>query len=205
MHATQTVLSAVVEGVVDEALLRRICASLNITLGPVYGRYGKQYVLQRLNAYNNSARFRHWIVLLDLDNDASCAPEILPTWLPAPSRLMEIRVAVRELEAWILGDRERIARYLSVPLAQVPASPELLSDPKQVMVGLGRRSNRRSIREDLVPSPGGGQAVGPAYTSRMVEFISDSSRGWRPDVAAANCDSLRRCMQAMTELIAKPY
>ena len=203
--ATQSVvLSAAVEGIVDEAVLRRLCASIGASLGAVYGRNGKAYILQRLAGYNHSARFRHWVVVLDLDNDANCAPEILPRWLAQPSRLMRLRVAVRESEAWLLGDRERLATYLSVPAARIPVNPETVPDPKLAIVNLARQSRRRAIREDIVPREGSGQSVGPAYSSRMVEFVQDPARGWRPDVAANSCDSLHRCIQALSGLATEP-
>ena len=195
------VVSAAVEGVIDEVLLRKLCTAVGISLGSVYGRKGKGHVLEHLRGYNHSARFRHWIVLLDLDNDASCAPEVLRNWLPNPSPLMSLRVAVREIESWILADQERLAKYLSVPTVLLPANPEAVTDPKQTIVNLGRRSRRKAIREDIVPLEGSGQPVGPAYTSRMVEFIQDRDNGWRADVAAKSCNSLQRCMQSLAQLV----
>ncbi len=203
--STPVVLTAAVEGAVDEVLLRRICQRLGTSVGSVYGLRGKAYILSRLPGFNNSARFRHWVVLVDLDNDGICAAEVLGRWLPVPAPLMRFRIAIRELEAWLLGDPERLASYLAVSARDFPADPESLHDPKQVLVNLGRRSRRRAIREDLVPLPGSGQAVGPAYTTRMIEFIQDRNVGWRPDIAAGNCNSLYRCMQAISALVNLPH
>jgi hypothetical protein len=202
---TPVVLTAAVEGLTDEVLLRRVCASVGAIVGQVYGRYGKSYILTKLSGYNHSARFRHWIVLLDLNSDGNCAPEMIPHWLPAPSRLMRLRVAVRELESWLLADPERIARFLGVALAGIPANPDSVTDPKRLMVELARGSRRRAIREDMVPNPGSGQPVGPAYASRMIEFILNSDYGWRPDVAAGNSDSLRRCIAAISNLAKQEF
>ncbi len=198
--AAPVILTAAVEGLVDEILLRRICQHVGTSLGGVHGRNGKAYILSRINGYNNSARFRHWVVLLDLDNDGACAAAVLPTWLPTPARLMRLRVAVREIESWLLGDRERLAAYLSVSLDDLSNEPERLADPKLEIVNLARKSRRRAIREDMVPIAGSGQTVGPAYTSRMIEFIQNPTAGWRPDVAALSCDSLRRCIRAISLL-----
>lgn len=194
------VITGAVEGIVDEVALRRICTYSGASLGNVYGRSGKSYILSRLAGYNNSARFRHWVVLLDLDGDAVCAPEILPNWLPDPSPLMRLRIAIREVEAWILADSERLAAFLAVPIRGIPSNPDSIIDPKLAVVNLARKSRRRAIREDMVPRIGSGQPVGPAYVSRMIEFLQDSDSGWRPDVASANSDSLRRCVDAVTEL-----
>src|ERR1035441_9429449 len=73
-----------------------------------------------------------------------CVPEVLPRWLPAPSRLMRLRVAVRELESWLLADSERIAKFLGVAVAEIPADPDSVPDPKRLMVQLARSSRRRA-------------------------------------------------------------
>jgi len=203
--AAPVVLTAAVEGLVDEVLLKRICSSVGASVGQVYGRYGKSYILTKLHGYNHSAQFRHWVVLVDLDDDGACVPEVLTRWLPTPSRLMRLRVAVRELESWLLADTERIAKFLGVSVAEIPADPDSVPDPKRLMVQLARSSRRRAIREDMVPNIGSGQQAGPAYTSRMIEFIQSVESGWRPDVAAGNSDSLRRCISAISNLAEQEF
>lgn len=203
--AEPVVLTAAVEGVTDEVLLRRICALCGTNIGLIYGKCGKSYVVARIAGYNHSARFRHWVILLDLDQDSPCAPDAVMRWLPVPSRLMCLRVAVRELEAWLLADPERVAAFFSVPAKEIPANPDIVPDPKDFIVELARKSKRKAIREDMVPAQGSGLQVGPAYTSRIVEFIQNGDSGWRPDVAAANSDSLRRCIRAITQLSLKPF
>jgi hypothetical protein len=73
------------------------------------------------------------------------------------------------------------------------------------MVTLAGKSRRRAVREDMVPNPGSGQSVGPAYTSRMIEFIQDRDAGWRPDIAVTNSDSLRRCVLAISHLAGQEF
>jgi hypothetical protein len=117
--ATPVVLTAAVEGITDEALLRRQCSFSGTDVGLVYGKCGKSYVVARISSYNHSAQFRHWLILLDLDNDGPCAPDAAMRWLPAPSRLMCLRVAVREGEAWLLADPQRAA-FLACRLEKSP-------------------------------------------------------------------------------------
>ncbi len=107
---------------------------------------------------------------------------------------------VRHVEAWLLADRERISAFLGVGTVKVPRDPETLEDPTRTLVDLARQSRRRDIREDMVPRPGSGRSVGPAYTSRMIEFAADAGR-WRPEVAAENSRSLGRCRNALKRLI----
>jgi len=102
------------------------------------------------------------------------------------------------MEAWLLADREHIAKFLSIPLSLLPRDPEAEDNPKQLMVKLAGQSRRRDIREDMVPRPGSGRAVGQAYSSRLNEFIN---KYWRPRHAARNSDSLQRCLNCLKGLV----
>jgi hypothetical protein len=193
-------LTAAVEGLCDEAALRKVCTSMSIHLGDVYGRNGKNFLRSRLAGYNNSARYRPWIVLLDLDRDFTCAGEAVRSWLPTPADLMCLRIAVRELEAWLMADIESISRFLGLRREWIPQNPETLPDPKQTLISLVGRSWSRAIREDMLPRPGAGQKVGPAYTARVTEFIGNQDSGWRPEIAAERAPSLRRLIAAIEKL-----
>jgi hypothetical protein len=194
----EVIIAGAVEGLVDQAVMRRLLGEVGAEPGPVYGGNGKDHLLERLDGYNRAARFNPWLVLVDLDRDDDCPPPFRERWLPHPAPRMCFRVAVRAIEAWLLADRERCARFLGVTVSRIPLEPESERDPKRVMVDLARHSRRRDIREDLVPRPGSGRAVGPAYTSRLMEFVESD---WRPEVAANCSDSLRRCRQRLVQLV----
>jgi hypothetical protein len=110
---------------------------------------------------------------------------------------MLFRVAVRALEAWLLADRATCAAFLNVSADLVPAYPEQLFNPKLAMVNLARRSRSRQLVADMVPREGSGASEGPAYASRLQEFILARSGGWRPEAAARNAPSLDRCIRAL--------
>lgn len=186
------VITAAVEGNLDEVVIRRLIEDTGGTLGPVHGRKGKNYLRDKINAFNHAARFRPWIVLVDLDQDADCAPRLRQEWLKRPNHGMLFRVAVREVESWLLGDRDRLAYFLHVNRDRISSNPEDLPNVKRTMVDLARRSRRREIVEDMVPGPTAGRIVGRAYSSRLSEFVLDKIAGWRPSVAAQVCPSLRR-------------
>lgn len=191
------IVSAAVEGMVDEAVVHRLIAYTGGQSGPVYGKNGKHALRTRINGYNNAARHARWLVLVDLDQDANCAPPLLHDWLPAPASLLCFRIAVRQVEAWLMADIERLASYLSVARSRVPREPEGLLNAKTVMVNVARQS-RRAIRQDMVPREGSGRSVGPAYTSRLVEYVETQ---WRPEVAAQHAESLRRAIACLERLV----
>lgn len=195
------VINGAVEGIVDEAVFRRIVRAAKGEPGVVYGKNGKQDLLQRLPGYNKAARWSPWLVLVDLDDDEDCAPLFLAAALPHRSDLMCLRVAVREVEAWLLADRERMAQFLVVNPDLIPRQPEREADPKRAVIELARRSGRGEIARDLVPRQGSGRHEGPAYTSRLVEFASDERYGWRPVTAARSVESLSRCLRSVRHLV----
>lgn len=191
------VISAAVEGLVDETVVGRLVVAAGADLGRVYGKNGKQNLLQRLNGFNEAARRFPWLVLIDLDADFTCAPLAVNAWLPTPSTWMCFRVARPETEAWLLADRDMFARYFRVRPARVPHSPEDLADAKQALVDLARHSTRRDIREDVVPRSASGRQVGPGYTGRIIDYAATHRR---PEVAANSAPTLEKALRALGDL-----
>ena len=200
--ATPVFINAAVEGPVDEAVAKRLIAFVGGSPGAVFGKNGKSRLRTRIMGYNNAARRSPWVVLVDLNHDQECAPLLRSEWLPEPAGKMCFRVAVHEVEAWLLADRKGIARFLGVPQSAVPRDPEAIDDPKKAMVDLAKSSSRRPIREDMSPREGSGRPVGPAYASRLMEFAGGA---WSPEEAMNTSDSLRRCVECLTKLIKESH
>jgi hypothetical protein len=200
MDVSSVVISAAVEGGVDQAVVRRLIAEVSAIPGSVHVAHGKNQLRKNTRGYNHAAARIPWMILVDLDHEESCAAKLRDNWLPSPAKLMCFRVAVREVEAWLLADRDRIAQFLAVPVIRIPRNPDEVDDPKRAIVNLAARSRRRDIREDLVPRTGGGRSEGPAYTSRLIEF---SASLWRPSLAEKCSDSLRRCLRRLRALVSE--
>jgi hypothetical protein len=181
----------------DEGAAERILTEVGFSIGSWFGRRGKSGILKKINGYNEAAKYNPWFVLVDLDNDFPCAGEARTMWLPDPSDQMCFRVAVPELEAWLLGEATGIASFLGVSSTKIPQSPEELDDPKQALINLARKSRRREVREGLVPTPGTGANVGPTYASDIAGF---ARQAWDVRSAALRCPSLDRCLNRLVEL-----
>lgn len=188
-------MTLVVEGDSDEAVARRILTCLGVHAGPVYGKRGKGHIDTQLRRYNQAARHAAWLVLRDQDNDGECPGQLQRHLLSSPSRHMCFRIAVREVESWLMGDRKAFARFLGIPLRLVPLSPELESDPKHRVIALARQSRHTDMRKDIPPR-WAHTTVGPLYTSRMIEF----AQIWDPLVASLVCPSLARCLAAIRRM-----
>ncbi|MGW1814477.1 hypothetical protein ACWCQM_13075 [Streptomyces sp. NPDC002125] len=186
-----------VEGISDEGAVRSILKECGLSVSMVQGKSGKSSLLKKLHSYNQAAKFMPWFVLVDMDAVDDCVVANVQSWLPAPADLMVFRVAVAELESWLLADREAIADFLGVSVSKVPRNPDSLRDPKQEIINLARKSRRRDIREGLVPRLNSGASVGPTYASDIREF---GLTLWRPRIAAAESPSLARCLQRVEQL-----
>ena len=182
----------------DEAVLHRLLEHAGFAAGPIYGKKGKQYLHAKVDAYNQAARRLPWVILVDLNHEVDCVPLLRASWLPDPAPMMCFRVAIREIEAWLLADRERFSAFFSVARSRIPQNAEATDNPKQTVIDLAKHSRRREIREEMVPRSGSGRDVGPAYNSRLIEFVTDTTTGWRPDVAVNHSESLRRCVQCLS-------
>ncbi len=193
------VVSAAVEGIVDEAVVRKLILSAGGHPGTVYGKNGKASLRRQIGGYNCAAQHSPWIVLVDLDHDADCAPPFCREWISNRAPSLCFRVAVREVEAWLMADTDSLAAFLGVARSRVPLNPEQLQEPKIEMVNLARQSRRRAIREEMVPRQGSHRAEGPAYASRLIDYVQNS---WRPDVAIERAESLRRATMRLRELTA---
>jgi hypothetical protein len=184
-------VSVGIEGPVDEAAIGRLFSDAGGLDCMFYGRQGREWLRQRVSGYNSAARHAPWMILVDLDAD-ECAPALKAAWLPNPAPQMCFRVAVREVETWFLADRANIAAFLHVSEALVPPNPESVSNPKETMVNLARRSRSREIRAGMVPGPKSGRPTGPAYSANLIEFVYHA---WSPRTAARRSDSLARAIR----------
>lgn len=192
-------IDVAVEGETDVAVARRLVDHAGGRIGKIRGGKGKAYLRRKIAGYSAAARYAPWFVLIDLDSDADCPVHLRDRWLSEPAPYLCFRIAVREIEAWLMADAESLARYLEVPRARVPRDPEGLEKPKAAMVELARRSSRRDLRKDMVPDAESGRRAGPAWAGRMIEYAETA---WRPDVAARSSESLRRAIDRLRRLVA---
>jgi hypothetical protein len=197
-EARPVVITGLVEGEVDQAVLSRLVAEAGATLGDVHGKSGKNHLLGQLERYNHAARLAPWVALVDLDRDADCAAAFRAKHLPKAAPLMCFRVVIQAVEAWLLADRAALASYLQVPQNKIPQQPEAEADPKRKLVDIARHSHSREIKDGLVPAPKTKRSVGPVYVAKLLEFVREH---WRPEVAAEHSDSLRRCRERLRELV----
>jgi hypothetical protein len=192
-------ISAAVEGDTDAVVVRRLIGFVGADVGPVYVLAGKPNLRKRVAGFNHAAHHAPWLILVDLDQDALCAPPLCTDWIPSPAPQLCLRVAVHAMEAWLMADAAQLGAFLEIAPTRLPADPDAEPHPKRALVNAARQSRRPAIVKDMVPREGAGRAVGPAYTSRIIEFASNH---WHPEVAAERSDSLHRAIACLRRLAA---
>jgi hypothetical protein len=152
-------------------------------------RGGFGYLRRILPGLNRAAPGHAYLVLTDLDQ-ANCPPQLLTDWLgPVPRHPnLLFRVAVREVESWLLADPALVTDLLGLSAHRVPGNPDTLLDPKRFLIDLARRA-RSAIRRDLVPRPGSSAQQGPGYNIPLVAFVR---RHWNMETARRRSRSLDR-------------
>jgi hypothetical protein len=191
-------INLAVEDDLSEVVLRMIIrhSSRDYHIGTAYGRTGFGYLRKTIAGWNAAARGIPFMILTDLD-EYHCPPGLISDWLKVPihSNLI-FRVAVREVESWLLADPTNLARYLSVPTALVPPACDQIPDPKAALVSLARRSRSKDIRGRIVPRTGSTAKQGPDYNGCLTGFVQTT---WDIDAASANSESLRRAVNRVAK------
>jgi hypothetical protein len=190
-------ISLVGEGRLDIAVLSRLVVDAGFETGETFGLRGKSDIDQKIAKYNVAARFSPWAVLRDLDDDATCAGEVRATLLPSPADQMCFRLAVRQVEAWLLADADRFAAHFSTNWRLPASDVDVLSVPKTVVLEALSRSTSRTTRNVTVRIVNGARVVGPEYTNELVGFVMTR---WRPATAAKHSRSLKMARLRLAEL-----
>lgn len=179
-------------------LLKQISGDFIVVM--IFERGGFGYLRKNIEKFNEAAKACPWIVLTDLDTE-ECAPLLIQKWLshaPKHPHLL-FRVAVREVESWLLAHREAFAKVASIrldtaeKLIQTPT--DQIPNPKEFLIQIVERYSRsRDFRADIVPRRGSSAKVGPNYNGRLSEFVLGS---WHVGKAMERSDSLRRTVLAL--------
>jgi hypothetical protein len=172
-------------------------------IGTSYNGGGYGYIKKNIKGFNMAAITMPFFVLTDLDN-VSCPLYLINTWLPRPKKQNLIfRVAIREIEAWILADIEGFSKFLGVSRVHFPSNPESVKNPKSLLIKLAKKSRKRNVREDIVPLNSNAR-IGPNYNDRLRGFVLDE---WDVSRAKIRSSSLSRafdCLQRFQYVLPNP-
>lgn len=185
-----------VEDFLSEMVLRIMLeqSGRHFAVGVCLGLTGFGYLKKNIAGFNKAAKGTPFLLLADLDQ-AECPPILINEWLTVlKHNNLIFRVAVREVESWLLAHRKAFAGFLGIRESLVPSRPDELEDPKRVLIELTAGSRKRSLREAIIPARGSTAKIGPDYNGALISFVQNR---WNVQKAAERSPSLSRAFNTV--------
>ncbi|WP_411035846.1 hypothetical protein [Shinella sp. BYT-45] len=158
---------------------------------------GFGYLKSKIESFIEMSQYYPVLMITDLDKEA-CAPKLKEKWfksLEKPERFI-FRIAVREIESWVLADTDDFAAYLGVRPSLLPKNPDALLDPKATLINIAKKA-KKPLRLDIVPEQGAIAVQGLGYNRALCQFIREQ---WDCQRAASRSESLSRACTRVAEL-----
>lgn len=183
----------------SEDVAHRLIAELGtgFEVGLKFKKNGFGYLKAKLGSFCELAKRQPLLLITDLDR-AECPASLISRWTgdkSLPNKLV-FRVAVREIESWLLADHDGMRKLLKKGAAKLPDDADALADPKRFLLRCAERAPR-DVRFDLLAQSGAIASQGLGYNQRMGDFVRNE---WNPQRAAACSNSLSRAILRLKEI-----
>lgn len=201
MTITPSIIIAVEDELSGAVMSRLISFSgRNFAINQIFNARGNARLKDGMTKFRAASRVLPHIILTDLDR-CPCPPVLIDNWKAnqLPSQLL-FRIAVREVEAWLLADRAGIAEFLHVDVSKVPHAPEAEDDPKRTLLNLARKSRKRRLSQEIVPEVGSSAKIGPLYNTHFVNFVNTR---WDIEQACLCAPSLARTLSRISTFLSE--
>jgi hypothetical protein len=186
-----------VEDDLSEAVLKTILRQSGrpFAVGHCLGKQGSGYLKKKLESFNKAAKGLPFIILTDLDR-TECPPSLIDSWISFKKNdNLLFRIAVREVESWVMAHRSAFSSFLGIAGTKIPLNTDtLIEDPKAFLISLASGSKNRTLRESVVPRPGSTAKMGPDYNGVLIDFVQTE---WKAEEAAKHSPSLSRAFTAI--------
>ncbi len=190
------------EGLLDATVAEKLI----VYYGGKVGRFsdylgGKAEVDRLIPKYADAAK--HGIarlVLRDLDNDEQCAGALVARLLPNSANKLCLRIAIREIESWLMADIEAFASAIPVRKSEILLNTDDIQNPKRFILDSVRRSGNRKLKRMLLSRDANQAFEGPEYTSFLQQFAMQK---WSPDraISGGRSVSLTRSASRIEQFI----
>ncbi len=190
-------VTLVFEDDLSEAVMSRILYHFDdkYEIYQSYSGNGFGYLKSNIKGFSQASVVNPHFMLTDLDN-YECPVALKNDWINFDTHKNFIfRIAVREVESWVLADREGLSQYFNVSIVNFPLNTDEESDPKNKLIQLAKRSNKRTIREDIVPI-NRNASIGPNYNGCLSEFVFNH---WNIENAILHSQSLKRTLEVLKD------
>lgn len=186
-----------VEDRLSDAVATKILETFGAKIVKRIGFQGKSDLERKTPELNRAANGITVFMLTDLDSPRECPPGLIHSWIRGTlNPKFFFRVAIMEVESWVMADRIGFADFLSVPSHRIPSPTDDILNPKEFLISLARRSGKKAIREALVPTQGATLSVGNQYNTLLSEFVREH---WDLERAATASPSLKRTLDRLAQ------
>ena len=189
----------VVEDRLTDAVSTKILEHFGVEIVKKVIYEGNSYLQQKAQSYNQAAHEECGVFMLtDLDSPKICPPTLIQSWVKGHlNHWFFLRIAVMEVESWIMADRQAVSEFLKVPIDHIPRNTDEITYPKEFLVSLARKSKSAGLRRALVPARNNKTAkVGNEYNPRLNQFIQNH---WNLERAASVSPSLKRTLDRLAQ------
>ena len=189
----------VVEDRLSDAVSIKILRYFDIEIVQRVIYEGNSYLQRKAQGYNQAAHQEcGTFMLTDLDSPKVCPPTLIRSWVKGRlNRWFFLRIAVMEIESWIMADRQAVAEFLAIPINRIPRNTDEIDSPKEFLVSLARRSRNTRLRRALVPAQSDKSAkTGSEYNPQLSQFVREH---WNLERAAAVSPSLKRTLDRLAQ------
>jgi len=190
-------ITLVFEDELSEAVMNQLlkCFPGKYCINSSYSGHGFGYLKTNVRGFNQASIVNPHFMLTDLDT-CECPVALINDWINFPlNHNFIFRIAVREVESWLLADIEGLSRFFNISVANFPRNPDNERDPKNTLIQLAKRSRKRSIKEDIVPI-NDNASIGPNYNGCLSEYVFQF---WDIENALLRSPSLKKAFDRLRE------
>jgi hypothetical protein len=189
-----------VEDSLSESIGRQIARSAgwDVTGQPKINN-GKSQLEKNFEKYCQRARREAVLLIVDMDRSSvrhPCPSVLIDEWAKGhgiPPKMF-FRVAVHEIESWLMADHEAM-QILIGHNVKLPPNPDALVDPKMVLLNMLKQV-KRHLRDGVVRVHGSNVSQGVAYNAVLGKLVDEH---WSPERAAQKSESLSRAFSRLRE------
>ncbi|MCX8507038.1 MAG: DUF4276 family protein [Alphaproteobacteria bacterium] len=187
------------EDAISQAVAIRLVSELGHIEGNVksINRKGYGNLKSNIDQYIKLSYSSAVFLLTDLDRNI-CATSLFENWKFQPSdhKNFFFRIAVKEIEAWLLADSHSFSKFTGVKENAIPHFVETIIDPKENLINLIKKQGKKEIKDGILPiSPR--VKVGFLYNQILVQYVNEY---WNPEAAATRSPSLKRARERLRAL-----
>jgi len=200
MHSKYIPINLIYEDILSGAVLHKLLRRIGgWQTGISHNAGGKDWIKSKITGFNNAAKGMPYLVLVDLNNEYQCAPELVNNWISEGKNTnLLLRVAVREVESWLLASKGVFCKYLGIHPDSISNNIEDIENPKEFLISLARKSRKKQLQIDIIPREGSTAKVGPDYNGRLIQFIENF---WDPYAAAEYSPSLKNTIHRLETFV----